>query len=511
MPPSISTRIVKNTLFLYFRTLLITGVSLYTVRVVLNTLGIQDYGIYSVVGGIVALCAFLPGSMASATQRFFSFALGENDQGKLKRVFTVNLVIYAVIALITLIVLESVGLWFVNEHLRVPPERFESAQRLYHISTLTFIISIFSSPFRAIILAHEDMHIYAYVSVSDAILKLAVVFLLASLRWDKLELYGLLLLVLAVINLVIYLAICLRKYEECRFHGLQWDKGLLHEIVGFTGWTLFGQLSTVARNQAVTVLLNQSFNPAVVAARAIAVNVATQVNSFAGNFNNSLYPPIIKSWAAGNTQQMYSLVINGSKLTFFLMWIFTLPLLLEMDAVLHLWLRQPPADAVLFTQLSLVEALLMSVSLPLAAAARAPGRMKTYELVLGSIQVGIFAVSWVVLKNGAPAYSVFVVAIAANVLMFFVRLFIVCSLTGLRMTTFLRQVTPPLLGVVTLSGALSLAVSMLLPQGLVFSGLAVLLSLLITAICIYFVGLDRKWREKIRNLIASRLHRQGAR
>lgn len=511
MTSNTTKRIVKNTLFLYLRTLLIAGVSLYTVRVVLNTLGIQDYGIYSVVGGLVALGVFLPNSMASATQRFFSFALGENDHGKLKRVITVNLVIYAAIALIALIALESIGLWFVNEQLRVPAERFEVARRLYHISTLTFIIAIFTSPFRAIILAHEDMHIYAYVSVSDALLKLAAVFLLASLPWDKLELYGLLLLVLALINLFIYLGICLYKYEECRFHGLQWDNDLLREILGFTGWTLFGQLSTVARNQAVTVLLNQSFNPAVVAARAIAVNVATQVNSFSGNFNNSLYPPIIKSWAAGNKQEMYSLVTNGSKLTFFLMWIFTLPLLLEMDAVLHLWLKQPPPDAVLFTQLSLVEALLMSVSLPIAAAARAPGRMRTYELALGSIQVGIFAVSWFVLKQGAPAYSVFVVAIAANLLMFFVRLVIVCNLTGLRVTNFLHQVTPPVLGVVALSSALSFSVSMLLPQGLLFSGLSVLLSLLITAICIYFVGLDRKWREVIRNMIVSRLRLRGSR
>jgi O-antigen/teichoic acid export membrane protein len=273
-------RIAKNTLILYTRQVLILLVSLYTVRVVLNVLGVEDYGIYNVLGGIVTFFSFLSGTMASATQRFFSFALGQNNLEKLKKTFSVNLIIYIASALIALILLETLGLWFVNTQLQVPPERFEAVKWIYHFSVLTFIATIFTTPFMAIIIAHEDMQIYAYVSIVEALLKLVIVFLLTYLPWDKLELYGMMVFAVSIITTVIYVAICIRKYKECQFHKFYWDKALLLEIVGFTGWTLFGQITTVGRNQAVTILLNQVFNPVVVAARAIATNITRSLSDF---------------------------------------------------------------------------------------------------------------------------------------------------------------------------------------------------------------------------------------
>ena len=266
-------RIAKNTMMLYFRQILILLVSLYTVRVVLNTLGIEDYGIYNVIGGIVTFFSFLSGSMASATQRFFSHALGQGDNERLKRTFSVNLLIYGAIAVIGLILLETVGLWFVNNQLNVPPERFEAVRYVYHFSVFMFIATIFSTPFMAIVIAHEDMQIYAYVSIVEVLMKLGVVFLLVHLPWDKLELYGILTFVVSVIITVIYIFICNWKYAECQFRKFNWDKVLMREIIGFTGWTLFGQLASVGRNQAVTILLNQVFNPVVVAAKCGVVNI----------------------------------------------------------------------------------------------------------------------------------------------------------------------------------------------------------------------------------------------
>lgn len=502
-------RILKNTFALYIRQVLILFVSLYTLRVILNVLGVEDYGIYSVVAGLVMLLSFLPGAMASATQRFFSFAMGQNDHEKLCKTFSVNWLLYAFIALAALLALETVGLWFVIEHLKIPPERFEAAQVLYHFAVLSFIASIFSSPFIAILVAHEDMHIYAWISIVEALMKLAIVYVLYTLPWDKLELYGCLLLAVAIINTTIYVTVCVRKYAECQFRKIYWDKLLLKEIVGFTGWTLYGQLSTVIRHQAVTILINQMFNPAVVAARAVAMTVANQATVFSSNFNTGIYPAIIKSYAAGEKQEMFSLVFNGSKLTFFLMWIFALPLFLTMDTILQVWLKTPPVEAAFFTQLALVEALIFSLSLPVATAARAPGKMKLYELSLGCVQIAIFIGSWAVLKQGYPAYSVFVVAIGANLVMFVIRLAIVKKLIGLPLLAFYKQVVLPVAGVVLLSSIPSWALSVTLPEGIAYTALAIAISMLLAAISIYFVGLDKSWHIKIRSMVGRRVAKFG--
>jgi O-antigen/teichoic acid export membrane protein len=507
MPSVNHKKIAKNTLTLYFRMFLVSAVGLYSVRVVLNTLGVNDYGTYHAVAGLVALCAFLPGTLASATQRFFSFALGENDLDKLKKLFTVSWVLYGIIALVAVLILESVGIWFVNEHLRVPPDRLAAAQRLYHFSVLTFVAGIFTSPFNAIIIAHEDMQLYAYISISDACLKLGSVLLLAQLPWDKLELYGALLLMIAIFNALLYIGICVKRYEECQFKAFHWDTQLLRESIGFTGWTLFGQISTIARTQAVTLLLNQAFSPAVVAARAIAMTVASHVNVFSTNFNTSLYPPIIKAWAAGNKDEMFSLVFNGSKLTFFLLWILALPLLIEMDTVLGLWLQTPPAYAVLFTRLALVEALISSLSLPLMTAARAPGNVGFYELTLGSVQLAILLASFAALRWGAPPESVFLIAIAANILMLFMRLYIVQGLTSLSAKLYLVRVLVPACFVMLISSAMSLAAASFLTGRWSFVASSAL-TVLFTGGCIYFVGLDRQWRIKIRNMMRERLGRR---
>jgi O-antigen/teichoic acid export membrane protein len=277
--------------------------------------------------------------------------------------------------------------------------------------------------------------------------------------------------------------------------------------MGFTWWTLFGQITTVARNQAVTILLNQVFNPLVVVARAIATNITGQINMFSNNFNVGLYPPIIKSYAAGNKKEMFSLIFNGSKMTFFLMWIFALPLFLEMDTILKVWLKNPPPEAVLFTRLALVEVLINSISLPIATAARASGKMKFYEFTLGCIQLAIFVVSWLVLFMGGLAYSVFVVAIVANITMFIVRLFIVKTLIALSINSFFQKVFFPISTIVMISTILSFVIHGLLPKELAFTCISLLLSIIITCVSIYFLGVDKWEREKIRDVIKNKIHK----
>lgn len=486
--------------------LITMGVSLYTVRIVLNTLGVEDYGLYNVVGGVVALLSFLPSAMASATQRFFSHALGQDDQNKLNQVFGVNTLIYLGIGAFALVVLITGGIGFVENHLQVPEERYDAVVSLFYIAAITFVVTILQSPFMAIIIAHEDMKIYAYMAILDALSKLGAVFLLVRLPGDKILVYGILLLIVTAIDTLIYLAICFRKYPECRILHIRWNAALAREIMDFTGWTLFGQLTAVARTAAITVLLNQYFSPIVVASRAIAMNIAGQSNMLAAQFNTSLYPPIIKAYAANRRDEMFSLVIHGSKATYFLMWILALPLFLEMDSILTVWLKEPPAYAVEFASLTLVEGLIFAVSLPLTTAARAPGRMAVYESVLGSLQFGVLFAAWGLLKAGYGPQSVFWVAILVNLIMFGVRLVIVNYLTGLKVSDYLQRALIPVLAVTAVSFVISAAIGYLLPNTLWFLPVSLSVTVIVTTTTIYFLGLTSDMRRKLVNYVRGRVN-----
>jgi O-antigen/teichoic acid export membrane protein len=336
-------------------------------------------------------------------------------------------------------------------------------------------------------------------------MKLGVAFLLQFLSGEKLELYGLLLLLVGGANSIIYVVVCLVRYQECQLRKIYWDLSLLKEVIRFIGWTFLGQLSTVFRTHAVTLLLNQSFSPAVVAARALSLQISGQVKIFANNFNNSLYPPIIKSYASYDLGGMYSLVIGGSKVTFFLLWVVALPMILEMEKVLGIWLKTVPGDAVLFSQLALIEALVFSASMPLTAAARAPGKMRAYELVLGAFQIGIFLGSWAVISFGMPAYSVFVVAIISNMLMLIIRVVLVNILTGFPVYQFFRLSVCPMIGMVLVSGFPIVILRRSLSPDVYGFAILIICSFLLSSLAMYYIGLDRTWRSKIFSMVSNRL------
>ena len=503
-----NSRVLKNTLILYIRQIVLILISLYTLRLVLFLHGAATSEIYTVVAGIVALASFLPGAMSSATQRYFSFALGRKDQAALTKIFSVNLIIYIGICLLALAILESAGLWFVYVKLNIPAEKAEAAKLLYQISIFTFIANLIAAPFMAIIIAHEEMKLYAYISLYEAIAKLVTTTAITFFPWEKLTTYGTTLFIISTTTTLIYITVCKNRYPACTFKQSMIDRTTFKEILSFTGWTLFGQLTTVARNQAVTILLNQAFNPAVVAARAIATTVAGQVTVFSSNFNTSLYPPIIKHYSANQKEEMFSVLVWGSKLTFFLMWVFALPLYLEMDTVLHLWLVTPPAETIYFSQLALIESVIMAISLPLATAARAPGQMRFYELTLGSVQLLILLVSWVLLSVGQPAEIVFFVAIAANVLMFFIRLSIVSTLIGLDGKIFLKKVALPVLTVAFASAVPVALIKSALPENLLTSIFVVLISLFTSTVLMLYLGFDAITRRVLREQIKAKILRR---
>ncbi len=500
-------RIAKNTMMLYIRQIVVMAVGLYTVRAILSALGVEDYGTYNVVGGIVAMLSFLSGTMASATQRFFSFHLGTGDTEKLKKVFSVNCIIYVLLLAVVFIALESVGLWFVKNKLAIPEGRESAVYFVYQFSILTFMAQMISAPFIAAINAHEDMQLFAYISILEAVLRLSVVFMLSWITFDKLELYGVLLFAATLTTTLIYAIICFIKYKECQLRRVYWDKSIFIEVLGFTGWTLFGQLTTTARMQGVTILMNQYFTPVVVASRAIAAQITGQLNSFAGNFNRSLYPPIIKSYSSGNLPDMYQLIYRGSKIAFFLMWVMALPIWIYMDDILSIWLDVVPERAVIFARLSLIEVLINSISQPIATAARAPGKMKNYELILGTMQFAFFGCVWYILSVGYPDYSAYVAIIILNIAMFFVRLIIVRGLTGLPLRGFAFDVVLRMGGVVITSLIPFVLMSQFIDYSFIKMLCVMIIGTVINCGMMYLIGLNKGERNAMQSMVLSKLHK----
>jgi O-antigen/teichoic acid export membrane protein len=491
---------------LYFRQILLMLMGLYTVPLVLETLGAEDYGIYSVVGGVVTMLGFLGNSMVTTSQRYFMFEIGRGDFRQLKKVFNLNLLIYALIAVIVLVLAEIAGLWFIDNKLNIAPGREETAFVVYETSVVSFLFTILAMPYMAAIIAHEDMNIYARISFVEAILKLAVVVLLRFILFDKLQLYGILNCFVVCINSTIYLTVCHRRYKECDFKFF-WDKKLFKEIANYAGWNMFAVVAGISKNQAVNVLLNQFFNPIVVAARGIALSVNNAVVDFANNFSIALRPQIIKNYASGRQDEMFRLAFFGSKITFFLMYIFILPLLLETPAVLSAWLKNIPDNAVLFVRLVLIDALIDSLGNPIRSIVRATGKIQLYQAVIGGVLFLNGPLSWMLLKNGKPAYSVMVIAIFIALTEFTVRLFILKTIVKYSITSYLRNIIFPICIVSVLSGILPLAVHCFLEQNIWRLCLVSVISTVSLCVFMYNVGFDRAERKKINRVILQRLNR----
>ena len=498
-------RIAKNTLMLYFRQILIMIVSLYTVRVVLNTLGAEDYGIYNVVAGVVTMFSFLSSSMATASQRYFSYALGQNDSKNLKKYFSMSFTIYCLIALVVLILAETVGLWFVTQKLVIPVERQNAAFWIYHASIFSMICTILTAPFMASIIAHEDMNIYAYVSIIEVVLKLGIVFLLPLfVAIDKLIFYGVLMAGVVFINTAIYRTICVKKYVECKF-SFFWEKSLFKELVSYTGWNMFGSAVGVFKNQIVNIILNQFFNPVVNAARGIAAQVNSAVNSFAQNFSTAVRPQIIKNYASGEKEKMLQLMFRSCKATFLLMFVFALPLILEMPYVLKLWLKNVPEYAVLFTILALIDALIDTISYPLMAAAQATGKIKLYQSVVGGVLLLNAPIAFVVLTFGAAPYSVFIVSISITFIAFIVRLFILKRLIDFSFWQFIGKVFLP----VVFCALISFVIPYFVRNMMNSSFIRLCVTVVVSVICVtsfgYFVALSKNEKQWIVEIAKSKL------
>ncbi len=443
-------RIAKNTAMLYLRMLFTMLVSLYTSRVVLNTLGVDDFGIYNVVGGVVTMFSFLNSAMSSGTQRFLSFELGKKDYEQLKRIFSMSINIHASIAIIIFILAETIGLWFLNTQLTIPDERMVAANWVYQFSILAFIVTIMSVPYNAAIISHERMSIFAYVSILEVTLKLVIVFILQWFGFDKLKLYAILVFLVSLIIRIIYGIYCKHNFKECNYY-IFWDSKLYSTLMSYAGWNLWGNFASVTMNQGINILLNIFFGPVVNAARGIAYQVNGAVNSFVTNFQMAINPQIVKSYAANDKEYMHKLIYRGAKYSYYLLFLLSLPVLIETESILKWWLKIVPEYSVIFCRLVLINALIDCISGTLMTSAQASGKIKLYQSVVGGLLLCILPLSYLLLKLGYPAETTIYVNICISIVAIVFRLIIISPLVSLKKSMFFKEVIIKILSVTFLS------------------------------------------------------------
>lgn len=487
-------RIAKNTFLLYGRMLLMMCVSLYTSRVVLRVLGIEDFGVYNVVGGIISMFAFINGGMIAATQRYITFEIGSGNKEKLKRVFSTSLQIHALISIIIVILGETVGLWFLLEKMIIPEGRIIAAMCVYQCSIIACIVNIMSIPYNADIIAHEKMSAFAYISIIDVSLKLLIVYILMFLPFDKLIVYAILLLVVQISLRVIYTIYCKKHFEEASYIN-SFDKPLIKEMAGFAGWSFWGSLSGVLYTQGLNLMLNVFFGPIINAARGVAVQVQSAVQQFVGNFQMALNPQITKNYAGGNLVQMHSLMFRSARFSFLLLFLITLPVLLETDFLLRIWLKTVPDNAVVFTQIMICISLIYTTANPCVVANQATGKVKVYQAVVGGILLTILPISYMVLKLGAPAYSVFIVHFCVESVAQFSRMYMLRKLINLPLWQYMKNIYIPITITVAIAIILPIFVHKQFGEGW-FRFLIVTFTCIISVgISTFFIGITKRERE----------------
>ena len=461
---SANKRIAKNTLVLYVRMLFTMGISLFTSRVILQTLGVEDYGISSVVGGVISMFTFINAAMVSSTQRYLNFELVRGDANQLRSVFSTSLQIHALIALAIIVLSETVGLWFLNEKLVIPEARMTAAMWVYQCSILSCAVSIMSTPYNAVIVAHEKMSAFAYISILDVSLKLLVVYLLVVLPFDKLIILSILTLLVQLFIRYIYTLYCHRHFPESYFQ-FRFNKTLFKEMFGFAGWSFWGNLAAILYTQGLNMMLNIFFGPIVNAARGIAVQVQSAVQQFVGGFQTALNPQITKNYASNNLPQMHSLMFRSARFSFLLLFFLSLPVLMETNFILTLWLKTVPDDAVVFTQIMICISLIYTTANPCIIANQATGKVKIYQMVVGGILLLILPISYVVLKLGAPAYSVFIVHFCIESLAQFSRMYMLRKLIHLPLWQYMKNIYIPIVSTVVIAIILPLVVRMQVSEG----------------------------------------------
>ncbi len=493
-------RIARNTGLLYLRQLFVLGLALYTSRLTLQVLGETDFGIYAAVGGITALMGVLINSMSGSTQRFLTFELGKGDIGRLRKIYSTAKIIHVAIAMLLFIFAETVGVWFLYNYMTIPAERIDVAFWVFQISILTFMINICNVPNSAIVIAHEDMGMFAVLAIMDAILKLFAVMLLFVISWDKLLYYALFLFIIQAINVVIYVTYAHRKYEEATWRYTL-DKSLLKSMSSFAGWTIVYNLSTTGFTQGVNLLLNMFFGPLLNAAYTVAMQAYSGIRSFCSSFQLAATPQIVKLYSSGEYKEMHKLILRASKISFFLIFCLSLPFLVNADFILELWLKEVPAHTRNFFILLLVFAYFDVFAYPMDMAAQATGKIKRYNLTTSLFMIAALPIIYIAFRFGAIAESAYFVAIIMALLGILVRIHFLARMIGLRCRQFFVKVFLRSFLTVAVSLAAVIIMNSVMPDSYFGITLSFALSFLLSSATVYAIGLERAERQFFLNII----------
>lgn len=499
-------RIAKNTLYMYFRMIFVMVVSLFTSRVVLHTLGVEDYGTYQVVGGVVALLAFVNVTLGSGTSRFLMFEMGAGDKTRLQHTFSTLLIAHYGLALIVVVLAETVGLWFVCHKLVIPADRMSAALTTYHISILTSFFTLTQTPYTASIKSHERMDIYAYTSIIDVSLKLAIVYLLKISPIDRLVFYAILLAVAQISMNLFYRWFCVSRFEECKFH-FKFNKAIFKRVTSYSGWNLFSNTAGVLNSQGMVILLNMFFNAGVVTALSVATTVKNAANSFVENYRVASVPQIVKQYAAGEVGGSKQLLLSSSKYAYFLLYVMALPIFLVAPEILRLWLGIVPDYSIIFLRFIIVICLIQLFTDSFFIALNAVGRIKEFSLVFPAIMYLCFPAVYLFFKLGYSPVMVCVVMLAAYSIMSFIVMPILVNKVGnyskLEILSLFRIclfVTIPSLPIPILSLFLLKDTHILIK----FFGISII-SIVSVGICVWHIGMDHEIRTKLLNFVKSKL------
>ncbi len=496
-------RIARNTLMLYVRMLVLMFVGLYTSRVVLEVLGEDDFGIYNVVGGVVAMFTIISGALNSAVQRFITFEMGKGAEARLNKVYSTAVTIQLILALTVVVIAEPAGLWFINNEMTIDPSRVPAARQVLHFSLLAFVINLMSVPQMASITAHEKMSAYAYIGLMDGLLRLGVAFLIMNSPIDRLVYYAVLMAGVVLLVRLAYGVYCRRNFPECRYNPV-FDKPLIKEMFSFAGWNFIGVTSGVLRDHGGNILVNLFSGPAVNAARGVAVQLNGAVQGFVTNFMTAVNPQITKSYASGDREYLFPLLRRSSRMSYYLLLVIALPILFNTEYIMGIWLKDVPAHSVLFVRLFIVFALSESISNPLITAMLATGRIRNYQLAVGGLQLMNVPVSYVLLKMGAVPEITVVVAIVISQMCFFLRLAMLRGIIGLDMWDYIKDVYFKVLAVTLVAVAVpSVSVGML-PGGFGGFCLSVMICVMSAGVSALWIGCGKLERSEMMSMIRRR-------
>lgn len=433
-------RIAKNTMALYLRMLFMMVISLYTSRVILDKLGEIDYGIYNVVGGFVSMFAVVSGTMTTATQRYLTFEIGKGKDGDLRSIFSTTVLIHIIFAIIVLILGETIGVWFLNTHMNFPPDRYEATNWVFQYSLLAFLLNICMTPYHGAIIAYEKMTVFAWLSILEAVLKLAICYVITLTAFDKLSVYACLIAATQIVLMGCYYFYCKSNFEHCRVE-FKLNRQYISSIFSFFGWNLIGSMAMVLKDQGVNIVLNMFFGPVVNAARGISYQVQSKIHGFVHNFQVAMNPQIIKYYAAEQKEAMYKLVFRGAKISYLLLLTLSLPIIFEAPLVLDVWLKAVPENTVLFLRIILFTALLNTLSNPLIVSMHASGIVRDFQIVVGGLSLLTLPLVYVACKLGCDAYIGLIIVLIMEFLCHLARLYMLKRIIGFPAMRFFFQVT----------------------------------------------------------------------